>query len=94
MKTALDAIKKFPDEFCYAAESRSSTTPLLENKINHNELYSAILLAKLSGKWGDVEGVITRENYQKAFKRLVWCLPLEFEDKNAVVIATDAEGAY
>lgn len=94
MNTALDAIKKFSDEFIYTARSRASTTPCMENKINHTELHVAIKLALITGKWSDVEEIISRENYKKAFKRLVWCLPIEFDDKNEVVRLTDAEGVY
>lgn len=70
MKSILEAIKKFPNEFMATASARSITTPSEINKRNHIALQQAIF----KKDWDSVKEIITEPTYYNALNGVVYCL--------------------
>ncbi len=70
MKTLLEAIQTYPEQFISTLEARADTTPCEDNKTNHLYLCCYISL----NLWKEVEHLILKLEYRKPLEGVVFCL--------------------
>lgn len=80
MKSILEAIKLYPQEFIDTLEARANTTPNEFNRDNHNVMITAIA----SKDWQQVQETITDSWYQKPLEGVIFCLDRYSDIDNTV----------
>ena len=80
MKTILEAIQQYPEQFISTCRARANTTPSEENKSNH--LLMALNIA--SGDWSRVEHLLNHKGYCKPLEGVIFCLDTYSEIDNIV----------
>lgn len=70
MKTLLEAIQQYPDQFISTLQARANTTHSETNKANHKMLSIFIK----SESWHKVEDMIQQPVYLKPFNGVIYCL--------------------
>lgn len=80
MKSILEAIKLYPQEFIDTLEARANTTPNETNRINHLALQHAIVVED----WQHVEEVILDPWYHKPLGGVIFCLDRYSDTDNTV----------
>lgn len=70
MKTLLEAIQQYPEQFISTLKARASTTPSEANKANHTMLSIFIK----SESWHKVEDMIQWPDYRKPLGGVIFCL--------------------
>lgn len=71
MKTLLEAIKKYPEQFISTCIARSETTPNQTNELNHLSMSVAIKLEA----WNLVAELLVNPDYNNPLKGVLFCLP-------------------
>ena len=80
MKTILEAIQQYPEQFISTCRARANTTPSSENKTNH---LSVAMFIKME-EWEAVSSMITSNAYRKPLDGVIFCLDTYSEIDNAV----------
>ncbi len=80
MKTLLEAIQQYPDQFISTLEARANTTPNPTNRSVHLTLADCIDLRM----WNEVEDIIQLVKYRKPFEGVIYCLDSYSEIDNTV----------
>ncbi|CAH9013595.1 conserved hypothetical protein [Vibrio phage 424E50-1] len=70
MKTLLEAIQTYPEQFISTLHARANTTPSAVNRMTHETLADSIEL----GLWENVIDIIQLQNYRKPLEGVVFCL--------------------
>ncbi len=70
MKTILDYIKEYPEEFIASAERRADTTPSELNRKNHYKFTKCIY----KGDWAGLKELLSDEEYTKPLEGVILCL--------------------
>lgn len=80
MKTLLEAIQQYPEQFIYTCRARANTTPSVINSMLHHELAERVERSK----WQGVVEIITCADYRKPFEGVIFCLDRYSEIDNIV----------
>lgn len=75
MKTLLEAIKQYPEEFISTCKARANTTPSQTNRFNHLSLSLAIKLED----WDSVSEILLESGYRKPLEGVVFCLNMDYD---------------
>ncbi|CAL9966464.1 hypothetical protein VPHF99_0113 [Vibrio phage F99] len=78
MKTILEAIQQYPDQFIDTINARANTTPSETNKFNH--LMMSSLIQKQN--WYTVSERLSHNNYRKPLEGVIFCLDTYSEIDN------------
>ncbi len=70
MKTLLEAIQTYPEQFISTLYARADTTHSEVNRMTHETLADSIEL----GLWENVEDIIQLGNYRKPLEGVIFCL--------------------
>ncbi|AUR89128.1 hypothetical protein NVP1121O_100 [Vibrio phage 1.121.O._10N.286.46.C4] len=70
MKTVLEAIKQYPQEFISTFKVRANTTPSKTNQANH----LAASMAVESESWGALKNLLEEPCYRKPLEGVIYCL--------------------
>lgn len=80
MKTLLESIQQYPDQFISTLHARADTTPSEENKRNH-----ILLAAYIAGRyWESVIAILQLITYRKPLEGVIFCLDRYSEIDNNV----------
>jgi hypothetical protein len=80
MKTLLEAIQQYPEQFISTCRARANTTPSSENRVNHQLM--AIFID--DENWDKVSEILEADYYRKPLEGVVFCLDTYSEiDNNA-----------
>jgi hypothetical protein len=75
MKTLLEAIKQYPEEFIDTCLHRADTTPSEYNKVNHSFMAHWVKM----GMWGLVSDLLVDPLYRKPLEGVVFCLNMDYD---------------
>ena len=80
MKTILEAIQQYPDQFIDTINARAATTPSEDNRFNHLIMSSLIR----EEDWYEVAPRLLHSSYRKPLKGVIFCLDTYSEIDNTV----------